>query len=96
MFATTKKVKLSGNKEVLCMDLTYGYLVGLANGTIEDTIVNAIYNATELTEDDVLALRNHELDVLFQAIMQLTYPQSYNEDGTLKELPDEDEGKKKA
>jgi len=98
MFPTTKKVTLSNGVEVLCMDFTYGYMLGIENGTIEDTKVNAVLNGTDLDEESILELRNHELDIVFKAIMQLTYPHAYNEDGSLKELEPEDiddGGKKK-
>ena len=95
MFPCTKKVTI-GNEEIVCKDFTYGYMVGVENGTIEDTTVNAVINGTGLTEEAILKFRVSEVDMLFKAIMQLTYPHAYNEDGSLKTNEDEpSEDKKK-
>ncbi len=97
MFPSTKKVQL-GDVEVLCMDLTYGYMIGIEDGTVEDTPINAVLDATEFTSiDDLKPFRGSEIEILLQTILRLTYPQAYNDDGTIKELPNvEEDSKKKA
>jgi len=93
MVEQIKMVKI-GDKEIKCMDLTYGYLISLNEGNPE-TRHGTVANGTDLTEDDVMKLRVGEVDVLYQAIMRLTYPNMYDEDGNEKKLPDEEEDKKK-
>lgn len=95
MFATVKKVSLK-DREIECYDLTYGYLIGIENGSIEDNAITAIVDGSNLNEDDVLALRKHEIEMLYRTILQLTYPAAYNEDGTLKEIDTKQEDDKKS
>lgn len=97
MFPSTKKVKV-GNKEVVCMDMTFGYIVGIENGTISDTIENAVLNGTNLTQEEVHGLRKREVELLYSTILRLTYPEIYDEDGNMKSLPksDNEDSKKKA
>lgn len=97
MFPSTKKVKV-GNKEVICMDMTFGYIVGIENGTISDTIENAVLNGTNLTQEEVHGLRKREVELLYSTILRLTYPEIYDEDGNMKSLPksDNEDSKKKA
>lgn len=97
MFPSTKKVKV-GNKEVVCMDMTFGYIIGIENGTISDTIENAVLNGTNLTQEEVHGLRRGEVELLYSTILRLTYPEIYDEDGNMKSLPksDKEDSKKKA
>ncbi len=97
MFATTKKIKFD-DKEILCCDLTYGYIVGVQNGSIEETELTVISNGTNLCEDDILALRSHQVKSLYSTILMLTYPDAYNKDGSLKDDNNDDtsDDKKKA
>ena len=90
MISKTKKIQLN-NQVVLCMDLTYGFLTGLAAGTIEDSEASTVMNGTMLSEDEVMKLRGSEITALYEAICQLTYPHAYNEDGTLKPFDTESE-----
>ena len=96
MVAQEKIVKI-GDKDIKCMDLTYGYLLEISQ-TNSETKHGTVANGTGLSEDEVMALRVSEVEELYQAIMRLTYPNLYNEDGTPKPLPKEDEedSKKKA
>ena len=94
MLANEKIVKL-GDKEIKCMDLTYGYLLGITPENPEKK-PETILNGTNLTEDEVMALRVSEGDILYDTISRLTYPNLYNEDGTPKEIPEEEDNKKKA
>jgi hypothetical protein len=90
MFAKTKEVELE-DKKVTCKDLTYGFIVGLTNGALKESAEAVIENGTDLTLDEVMALRNWEVEALYLAVSQLTYPQYYNEDGSMKKLPDDGE-----
>ena len=95
MFPTTEKVKLD-TTEVLCMDMTYGYILGLENGTIEETQIGVVLDGTDLAVDEIMRLRKHEVLSLYNTVVKLTYPHMYNEDGTIKDIPpDEQETKKK-
>lgn len=80
------------------MDMTFGYIVGIENGTISDTIENAVLNGTNLTQEEVHGLRKREVELLYSTILRLTYPEIYDEDGNMKSLPksDNEDSKKKA
>ena len=99
MYAVTKRVEVpSLDKEIICMDLTYGYMVQVANGEVVETTMAVVVNGTELDEDDVNKLRRSEVQGLYDAIIRLSYPHLFNDDGTPKELPEEvetEEDKKK-
>jgi len=90
MFATTKLVKLS-SIEVLCMDMTYGFVLGLEDGSIQESPHVVVANGTTLSEDEILGLRGSEVELLYSEIVKLTYPMMYNEDGSLKEQKGEPE-----
>jgi len=97
MFPTTKMIKFEDSTSILCMDLTYGFILSVRDGTIDDSKENVIVDGTDLSIEDVLKLRSHKIEAIYSAIMQLTYPHLYNEDGTLKDLSDveSDDDKKK-
>lgn len=94
MFPTTKKVDI-GNAEVICYDFTYGYILGMEDKTIEDTVLNAVENGTDFSKEQVKELRGSQVELLYNAILQLSYPHAYNADGTLKKEK-QDSSKKKA
>ena len=94
MFPTTKSVKIN-NEEILCKDLTYGFMLGLQDGSIAETKHDVIMNATDLSEEDIKNLRVSEVDVLYSTITRLTYPHMYDEDGNMKDLDDDFEEDKK-
>jgi len=99
MIPNVKIVKLS-DREVKCYDLTYGYMVGVESGSITETMLGVVEDGTDLSEDEVLSLRRSEVQEVYNTILQLTYPNLYNEDGTLKEIDSgeqsQEEDKKKA
>ncbi len=92
-----KIYKVDGLDDIVCQDLTYGFLVKVETGEISDTKINVILDGTDLNEDAIMGLRKHQVDELFEIIMQLTYPELYNEDGSRKDLDDitEDSDNKK-
>lgn len=93
-----KKVLTIGKKSYVCYDLTYGFLLGIENGTVENTKHAVIENGTDMDHDEVMNLRMNVIDKLYAVISRLTYPTLYDEDGNLKEtLPPEEgsENKKK-
>lgn len=94
-----KTVTLSDDTKVVCYDLHYSYLFGVENGEIIETKHGIVEDGTDMNEDEVMKLRNSDMNLLHDTIVRLTYPQLYNEDGSPKEIPvDEDDGdtKKKA
>jgi len=96
MYANTAKVETSKG-EVVVYDLTVQYLEDIENGTCTDDAINAIVNGTDLTLEEVKSLRKGDIPLLANAIMKLTYPESFDADGNLKQLPkSDDDGKKKA
>ena len=77
------------------MDLTYGYVISLNEGNPE-TRHGTVINGTELSEEEVMQLRVSEVDTLYQAIMRLTYPNMYDENGNEIEIEKVKANKKKA
>ncbi len=94
-----EKYFLDGDKKkpIICQDLTYGFLLGVEDGTIEDNKQNVVENGTGLDMEMILSLRRHQIEEIYAIIIRLTYPELYNEDGTPKEIEDEkpSKGKKK-
>lgn len=85
--------------QVKVLELTLGFILDLESGLVEDNEINVIKNATSLDDDAIRELRRSEVSEIFKTAMMLTYPDAYNEDGTLKQLPesdlDDEEDKKK-
>ncbi len=96
MFSNIRRVKISTGKEIEIFDLTIGMIDKIDQDSEADTPLNVIGNASDLTDDEINSLRRSDAKILYEAIIVLTYPDVYNEDGTKKELPIEAEGKKKA
>jgi len=97
MFPVTEKVKING-KDVICKDLTYGFIVKLQSGEVIETKHDIIIDGTGLTTDEIFKLRNCEVEKLYLTVSKLTYPQYYDDKGNPIELTvdeDVDEGKKK-
>lgn len=88
MLGSVEKLKLK-TKEVLCYDLTFGYMSDVSDGAVVETTNGVIVNGTDLTEEDLRDFRVSELDVIYKTIIKLTYPQLHDEDGNLKSI-DED------
>ena len=89
-----KEVTLSTDKVVKVFPLTYGYLFDAEAGVITETKHGAIMNATGMTEEDVRGSRINDVDALYSAVLQATYPDLYDEDGKLKK-PLTDDGNSK-
>lgn len=88
-----KEVTLSTDKVVKVFPLTYGYLFDAEAGVITETKHGAIMNATGMTEEDVRGSRINDVDALYSAVLQATYPDLYDEDGKLKKALPESDGK---
>ncbi len=86
-----ERYKVEGSEDIVCQDLTYGFLVGVENGTILDTKVNVIVDGASMVEEDVLNLRKHQVHAVFDIIMRLTYPELYDENGKRIEIGDPEE-----
>lgn len=95
MFANIQKMTLSTGKKITYFDLTLGIMDKLEQDSEFDTLQNIIACGTELKQDEIGTLRRTDAVMLYNAILRLTYPDAYNEDGTLKEIVEE-ELKKKA
>lgn len=91
MFPSTKEVELSKTK-VMCYDLTYGFMLGLEDGTIVDNAINAVLDGTDFESiDDLKKFRVSEIETMYQVILRLSYPQAYDENGDLKKRPEVDQ-----
>lgn len=76
-------------------DLTVGYLDGIETGTIKDNSFNIALDATELTKEELLTYRKGDLTLIAKTALRLTYPEAYDENGELKQIPDDNSVKKK-
>jgi len=89
MFPNVKELELSTGKKVKYFDLTLGDMDRLEADADFDTVKNIILAGTELKEDTVDSLRRADAQKLYDAIIRITYPEMYNEDGSLKEVVEE-------
>jgi hypothetical protein len=95
MIEVVKDVTLGNGETVRCYDMTHGFRVGVESGKIEDTYANIVKDGTELSDEDIDKLRVSALSELANVILQLTYPDAYDEDGNLKTLPEPSKDNKK-
>ena len=95
----TKKYKIEGTKKsVTCQSLTFGYMYDVEQGVVEESIMSAVLDGTDLDEKGIRSLTRVQVNEIWEIVKQLTYPELYNEDGSPKEfdLEDEVDDKKKA
>ncbi len=71
-------------KDIKCYDMTHGFRMSIESGKVLDSFVNIVADGTDLSEDEINALRGSQLKILALKIMHLTYPDAYDEDGNLK------------
>jgi hypothetical protein len=95
MVEVVKDVTLGNGETVRCYDMTHGFRVGVESGKIEDTYANIVKDGTELSDEEIDKLRVSALSELANVILQLTYPDAYDEDGNLKTLPEPSKDNKK-
>ena len=95
MIEVVKDVTLGNGETVRCYDMTHGFRVGVESGKIEDTYANIVKDGTELSDEEIDKLRVSALSELVNVILQLTYPDAYDEDGNLKTLPEPSKDNKK-
>ncbi len=93
MYATVEKVKI-GKKEIVCKDLTYGYLLGLSSGEVEETMHGVVMNSTGLSQEEIFDMRDSEVKKLYKVATRLTYPDLYDKDGNLKKTDKKSDKKK--
>jgi hypothetical protein len=92
-----EKYTTQDGKEIVCQDLTYGYLVQVQEGVIAETKHGVVMNGANLSEDEVFDLRNSDVNAIYDIITRLTYPDLFDEDGNLiSQDAEEPEDKKKA
>jgi len=80
---------------VICQALTFGYLLDIENDIVEESKIGIILDGTDLNEAEIRNLRVPEVNKIVDAIKRETYPELYNEDGTLKEFEASNNDKKK-
>jgi len=80
MQPVTKEIETSRGL-VKVYDLTIGYMSDIQRGIVDDTELNAVLNGTDLTEETIRDYRASDIAILSDAIMRLTYPEAYDEDG---------------
>ena len=91
MIARIEEITIN-DKKVICKDLKYGYILKLETGEVTETKHDVIANGTDLTVEEIMELRKGEVEELYTAVSRLTYPQYYNEDGTIKEFENTEDG----
>jgi len=80
---------------IICQALTFGYLLDIENELVEESKIGIILDGTDLNEAEIRSLRVPEVTKLINAIKKETYPELYNDDGTMKEFNDSLDDKKK-
>lgn len=85
MYPNTVKVETSKG-ELVVYDLSVGHIASVESGEVEDTITNIVLDATNLTLEELGSYRKGDLDIIANASLKLTYPEAYNEDGSLREI----------
>jgi len=88
----------ANGKEIICQDMTYGFLMAIQEGTIVESRHSVIENGTDLSYDDIMELRNSEVDDLYKIVTRLTYPDLFDKDGNQINFDaeeDESDSKKK-
>jgi len=89
------KIQTSLKKEpIICMALTFGYLLDIENDLVDESKIGIVLDGTNLNEAEIRSLRVPEVNKIIDAIKKETYPELYNEDGTMKELDSSDDKKK--
>lgn len=73
-----------GKNTYTCYDLTYGFLLDVETGKSPNTKLAVVMNGTDMSEEDIKALRIGTVDKLYNTITHLTYPDLYDENGVLK------------
>ena len=82
------KVKIN-NKDIVCLPLTFGYMLDIEDGIVEESKFGIIENGTTLTLEEIRELRVPEANILWEAIKKETYPELFNTDGSMKEFSDD-------
>ena len=91
-----EKYEIDGQEPIVCQDLTYGFLVGVEAGTLEETKHDVVMDGASLSMEEVFALRNTQVNDIYEIILRLTYPMLYDEDGKrIEDTIDVDVDKKK-
>ncbi len=85
MFPNVKYLELSTGKKVKYFDLTLELMDKIDRDSSNDTLSAVISCGTELSEDEIGTLRRYDANSLYDAILRVTYPELFNEDGTLKD-----------
>lgn len=89
------KILNFGDTKVICQALTFGYMYDIETGVVEDTVLGAVMDGADLTEEDVRKLRRNEIDAVWEAIKKETYPELYDENGDEIDIADNDGSTKK-
>lgn len=85
MYPNTVKVETSKG-ELVVYDLSVGHIASVESGETPDTITNIVLDSTNLTIEELSSYRKGDLDIIADASLKLTYPEAYNEDGSLREI----------
>lgn len=96
MLKTIETYTLSSGKKIKCYDMTMGLIDAIAEDNENDTPLNVILDATDLNEEQYAKLRRSDTKGIYDTVIRLTYPELFNEDGSQKEIQDEENDKKKA
>lgn len=94
-----EKYTTDTNEEIICQDLTYGFLLGIQEGSIEETKHDVVMNGTGLSKEELYEYRSSEVTDMYNIVIRLTYPDLFDENGNqlpVEEDVDEVDDKKKA
>lgn len=89
--------KTDAKTKVICQSLTFGYMYDIEQGIVEENIMGAVLDGTDLTLEKLRALTRVQVNEIWEVVKKETYPELYNEDGSMREMDDvlgEDDKKK--
>ena len=95
MLKTVKTYTSGAGDKIKCYDMTIGLIDAISEDPDLDTPLNVILDATDLDEAGYKKLRRSDTKNIYDLIIQLTYPELFNEDGSAKDRSGEDEDDKK-
>ncbi len=79
-FPTLKKEIELENTKVVISDLSIGFISAVEDGSINETMENVLTDASNLSKEQIKALRRSEAGYLCQEIVKLTYGENIKEE----------------
>ena len=96
MLPLVKLFTTQTDKQIKVYDMTVGLMADISSDPTLDTNENIVLECTDLDLAGYRELRKHEAEEICNIVIRLTYPEQFNEDGTVRKPEPETDDKKKA